>query len=77
MHIDQSGQHRFTYRLDWLRLQRFRFRRGAFINLRDLAPANQDRTRFDYLAVADKNTRVLNEPRAPAVAIARENFCFR
>ena len=60
MHIDQPGQHRLTYRLDWLRLQRFRFRSGAFINLRDFSATNQDRTRFDYLAVADKNTRVLN-----------------
>ena len=70
--VDQAGQQRLAGALDDLGLQLVGIRRGAFVDLGDLAVAHQHGAVLDHFAVADKDARVPDQEHAGALQVAIE-----
>ena len=76
MHVDQARQDGLTSGIDRLGIERFRVGKTSVVNLGDLSTLHEHRARLDHLAIADKDARVLDQPRLTAPEIARQDACL-
>ena len=73
MDVDESRQHRFSRRLDHVRLDQRFFRPAPLVHRLDLAFAHQQRSRLDHAAVADEDLRVADQKHVAALQLAPQH----